>query len=155
VIGAPLTEEFFSELLKALGLDPDGPLPAWWQGQPAREHARRWRDDLGLSEDRIIETAAETRRDHPAPPDGPKALDRFMERAAQREAQTATTNSNRQKRQPKDTPRRDPGELAAFYADLVNSDRYLPSSMIGNAMREAMLSRGLVTPERLRLRGVQ
>ncbi|MBZ0130237.1 MAG: helix-turn-helix domain-containing protein [Rhodobacteraceae bacterium] len=146
---------FFAELLKALGQDPNGPLPAWWKGQSARENVRSWRDDLGLSEDRIIDTASETRRDHPAPPDGPKALDRFMERAAQREAQTATSGVNRQNRKPKDTPRRDPGELAVFYADLVNSDRYLPSSMIGNAMRDAMLARGLVTPERLRLRGVQ
>mgnify|MGYP002633229965 CR=1 FL=1 len=146
---------FFAELLKALGQDPNGPLPAWWQGQPARDHVQRWRDDLGLSEDRIIETAAETRRDHPAPPDGPKALDRFMERAAQRQAQSAASGVNCQKRKPKDSLRRDPGELAAFYADLVNSDRYLPSSMIGNAMRDAMLARGLVTPERLRLRGVR
>ena len=45
-------------------------------------------------------------------------------------------------------------EKAAFYADLVNSDRYLPASMISNATRDAMLARGLVTPERLRMRGV-
>ncbi|MBZ0130573.1 MAG: helix-turn-helix domain-containing protein [Rhodobacteraceae bacterium] len=150
-----LSEEFFGELLKALGLDPNTSLPGWWQGGTAREHVRRWRDDLGLSEDRIIEVATETRNDHPSPPDGPKALDRFMERAAQREAQTATTNANSQKRKPKDTPQRSYGELAAFYADLVNSDRYLPASMIGNVMRDAMLSRGLVTPERLRQRGVR
>ncbi|MBZ0130575.1 MAG: hypothetical protein K8F59_15860, partial [Rhodobacteraceae bacterium] len=114
----------------------------------------RWRDNLGLSQHRIIEIATQTRRDHPNPPDGPKALDRFMERAAQREAQTATTNAHSQKRKPKEIPRCSYGELAAFYADLVNSDRYLPASMIGNVMRDAMLSRGLVTPERLRQRGV-
>ena len=80
-------------MLTALGLDANGTLPAWWQGWPARVHVRRWRDDLGLSEDRIIETATETRRDHPAPPDGPKALDRAMERAAQRDAQDAAISS--------------------------------------------------------------
>ena len=86
-------DRFFAELLNALGLDPKGALPSWWQGWPARSHVRRWRDDLGLSEDRIIEVATETRRDHPAPPDGPKALDRAMERAAKRDAQDAAISS--------------------------------------------------------------
>ncbi len=83
------SDRFFAELLTALGIDPNGTLPAWWQGWPAKTHVRRWIDDLGLTEGRIIETATETRRDHPAPPDGPKALDRAMERAAKRDAQTA------------------------------------------------------------------
>jgi len=148
---------FFSELLTALGLDPNGALPAWWQGWPARTHVRRWRDDLGLSEDRIIETATETRRDHPAPPDGPKALDRAMERAAKRDAQAAATHpmSPTTKRQPKrnDGPRPSDDDLAAFYADMVNSDRFLPANTISNTIRDAMLARGLVTAERLRARG--
>ncbi|MDP3962194.1 MAG: helix-turn-helix domain-containing protein [Pseudorhodobacter sp.] len=150
---------FFAELLNALGLDPDGILPAWWQGWPAKAHVRRWRDDLGRSEDRIIETATETRRDHPAPPDGPQALDRAMERAAKRDAQTAAakTNSQTAKRQPKPNEGTRPSddELAAFYADMVNSDRYLPANTISNTLRDAMLARGLVTPERLRARGVR
>ena len=86
-------DRFFAELLTALGIDPVGTLPAWWQGWPAKTHVRRWIDDLGLTEDRIIETALETRRDHPAPPDGPKALDRAMERAAKRDAQIAAASS--------------------------------------------------------------
>ena len=120
---------------------------------------RRWRDDLGLSEDRIIETATETRRDHPTPPDGPKALDRAMERAARRDAQTAVAKTNNQttKRQPKraEGTRPSDDEKAAFYADMVNSDRYLPANTISNTLRDAMLARGLVTPERLRARGVR
>lgn len=79
-------DRFFDELLSALGFDANASLPAWWQGAPARTHVRRRIDDLGLSEGRIIEGANETRRDHPNPPDGPKALDRFMERAARRDA---------------------------------------------------------------------
>ena len=115
---------------------------------------RRWRDDLGLSEDRIVETATETRRDHPAPPDGPKALDRAMERAAKRDAQIAATSA---KRQPKRSEGARPSadELAAFYADMVNSDRYLPANTISNTLRDSMLARGLVTPEPLRARGVR
>ena len=37
---------------------------------------------------------------------------------------------------------------------MVNSDRYLPANTISNTRRDAMLARGLVTPERLRMRGV-
>ena len=150
-------EIFFTELLGALGFAADASLPAWWQGEPARLHVRRWSEDLGLSEDRIIEVAAETRQNHPAPPDGPKALDRFMERAAQRNAQmTATGRTQTAKRSRKGQGKSPPNtdELATFYAAKVNSDEYLPASMISNAMCEAMLARKLVTTARLRARGV-
>ena len=53
-----------------------------------------------------------------APPDGPKALDRAMERAARRDAQTAAakTNSQTAKRQPKPNEGTRPSddEKAAF-----------------------------------------
>jgi hypothetical protein len=149
-------ERLFAELLLALGFAANASLPAWWQGWPARQHVRRWIDGLGLSTDRIIATATETRSDHPNPPDGPKALDRFMERAAQRDAQAAA-NAGKAKRSSKaqSTPSPSPDELAAFYAAKVNSDEYLPPNMISAAMCGLMLARGLVTPERLRMRGVQ
>ena len=148
-------DRFFAELLSALGFAANAALPAWWQGWPARLHVRRWIDNLGLSEDRIIEIATESRADHPNPPDGPKALDRFMERAAQRDAQAAAAALGRRKRRKSDSsPRPSDDELAAFYARMVNSDDFLPTSMISQTMRDAMLARGLVTPERLRMRGV-
>ena len=118
---------------------------------------RRWLNDLGLSEDQIIEVATETRRDHPNPPDGPKALDRFMERAAQRDAQAAAdANGGKSKRSrtAQGKPTASPDELAAFYAAKVNSDEFLPPSMISNAICEAMLARRLVTTDRLRQRGI-
>jgi hypothetical protein len=152
-------DRFFAELLSALGYAANAALPAWWQGWPARAHVRRWIDDLGLSEDRIIEIATETRSDHPNPPDGPKALDRFMERAAKRDAQSIATDassakSKRQRKRDVGPPPSD-DELAAFYAVKVNSDEYLPNSMISSAMCGLMLARGLVTRERLLLRGVR
>ncbi|OYU38917.1 MAG: GntR family transcriptional regulator [Pseudorhodobacter sp. PARRP1] len=152
-------DRFFAELLTALGFAANAALPAWWQGSPARLHVRRWIKDLGLTEDRIIETATETRGDHPNPPDGPKALDRFMERAAQRDALAATTIANGKKAKRQRTgevklPLSD-DEKAAFYARMVNADGYLPQSVISNTIRDAMLVRGLVTPERLRQRGVR
>jgi hypothetical protein len=152
-------DRFFAELLSALGFAANATLPAWWHGWPARQHARRWRDELGLSTDQIIEVAFESRGDHPNPPDGPKALDRFMERAAQRDAQDADASCRARKtkrsRKAQGKPPPCPDELAAFYAAKVNSDEYLPPSMISNAMCEAMLARGLVTHERLRMRGVR
>ncbi|WP_210880239.1 helix-turn-helix domain-containing protein [Roseovarius autotrophicus] len=150
---------FFAELLQALGFDANATLPAWWQGWPAQTHVRRWTQDLGLSTSRIIEVALETRTDHPNPPDGPKALDRFMERAAARDAQAviAMAKSTKAKRRRKAdaAPRPDDDELAAFYAAKVNADGFLPASMISTAMCGLMLARGLVTPERLRQRGVR
>jgi hypothetical protein len=151
-------DRFFAELLGALGLDADATLPAWWQGWPARLHVRRWIDDLGLSEDRIVEVATATRRDHPNPPDGPKALDRAMERAAQRDAQTAAADASGQKakrqRKQETAPRPSDDEKAAFYAAKVNSDEYLPNGMITAALCGLMLARGLVTSERLSQRVV-
>ena len=148
------SEELFEELLSALGFAPEATLPAWWQGWPARIHVRRWIDDLGLSEEQVIDTATGTRRNHPAPPDGPKALDRAMERAARAAAAPTAAAGTRRKRSVASKPPPSADELAAFYAGMVNSDDYLPPSTIGNRMRDELLARGLVTPERLRMRGV-
>ena len=148
-----VSDEVFGDLLDALGLDPAA-LPGWWQGWPPRMHVQRWRDELGLTEAEIIAAAEASRQEHPEPPDGPKALDRAMQRAAQRKAEGAT--QMRRKRKAAPTPAAKPvTDLPAFYADLVNSDGYLPVSAISNTMRDAMLARGLVTAERLRERGVR
>ena len=150
-------EEFFGRLLDALGLDTDAGLPGWWQGWPPREHVRRWITDLGLSEDRIVAVARDSRSTHTAPPDGPRALDRAMERAARTaEAKRPADGDKRRKRsgKPSDAPRASMDEIAGFYAIMVNGDGYLPSNAISNTVRNAMLERGLVTTERLRARGV-
>jgi hypothetical protein len=152
----------FEDLLRALGLDPVGALPGWWQGSPPREHIRRWIDDLGLTADQILEVATETRQAHPEPPDGPKALDRAMQRAArcQTGQGTAAKRPGKSMCGRRSGKSASPGalpsaeDLTAFYAELVNSDRFLPSSMISNTIRDAMLASGLVTPGRLRARGV-
>ena len=46
-------------------------------------------------------------------------------------------------------------EKAVIYAKMVYSDGYAPVSSITNTIRDAMLAHGLVTPERLRQRGVR
>ena len=151
-------DQFFEELILALGLDPAA-LPGWWQGSPPRLHVQRWCSKLGLTEVEIVSAAKDSRKDHPEPPDGPKALDRVMQRAAQRNAQTAATSGSalkaKQRRKAQGKPTASPDELAAFYAQMVNSDDFLPANMISSAMCGSMLARGLVTPERLRQRGVR
>jgi hypothetical protein len=147
-------EEFFGSLLAALGFDPDGPLPGWWQGWPPREHVTRWQTDLGLTEAEILEAAEASRQEHPEPPDGPKGLDRIMQRAAQRKADEKS-RGRRKARKPAKSETRPITDLPVFYAEMVNSDRYLPVSAISNSMRDAMLARGLVTAERLRQRGIR
>ena len=147
-------EEFFGSLLAALGFDPDGPHPGWWQGWPPREHVRRWQTDLELTEAEIIEAAEASRQEHPEPPDGPKGLDRIMQRAAQHKAD-AKSRGRRKARKSAKSETRPITDLPVFYAEMVNSDRYLPVSAISNSMRDAMLARGLVTVERLRKRGIR
>ena len=73
--------------------------------------------------------------------------------SAKKLAASVTGNGRGQNRNSGPMPSAD--EKAAFYADLVNSNRFLPSSMISNSIRDAMLERGLVTVERLRERGVR
>ncbi|MGO4917154.1 helix-turn-helix domain-containing protein [Pseudogemmobacter sp. W21_MBD1_M6] len=152
-------DDFFGDLLQALGFNADRALPAWWQGWPARQHVQRWIDDLGMSQDRILAVARESREAHPAPPDGPKALDRTMERAVRRDAETGTTaagsgrTANGQRKR-EAGPRPSDDQLAAFYAGMVNSDAFLPANAISSAMCGLMLARQLVTPDQLRQRGV-
>jgi hypothetical protein len=147
-------EEFFGSLLAALGFDPDGPLPGWWQGWPPRQHVRRWQTDLELTNAEILEAAEASRQEHPEPPDGPKGLDRIMQRAAQRKAD-AKSRGRRKAQKPTQFERQPITDLPVFYADWVHSEKYLPPSAISNGMRDQMLARGLVTPDQLRERGVQ
>ena len=153
-----LFEKFFGELLKALGFDPEGALPAWWQGKSAKANVRRWGDDLGLSEEQILEAATETRREHPVPPDGPRALDRAMERASVRHRSPPDGVSGSKRYRGRERGQTDSraslSEQLEFYSGMVNSDKYLPQTMISARMCDAMLAHGLVTPERLRMRGV-
>ena len=148
-------DRFFEELLSALGFAANATLPAWWQGWPAGSHVRRWIDELGLS--RIGSSRSRPRPAviTPTRPMAPRrstgswnALPGAMLQATL--PMPAKPSAAARPRQPPPSP----DELAAFYAAMVNSDDYLPPSMISNRMCEVMLARGLVTPERLRMRGV-
>ena len=155
-------DDLLGALLLALGLNPEGPLPGWWQGSPPRAHLRRWQDKLGLTGDQIIAVAADTRCQRPAPPIGPKALDRAMKRTARGQAGCGLGRSRPgesmcggRSGKPASLPVVPSAEdVTAFYAELVNSDRFLPTGMISNTIRDVLLASGLVTAGRLRERGV-
>ena len=147
-------EIFFEELLKALVMDPTSVLPGWWQGWPPREHVRRWRDELGLNEDRILDVARQSRDAHPAPPDGPKALDRAMERALRAGKTSARRKGSQTSLTPSEAPFSASGVLAK-YAGWVNGESFLPTNFISNSMRDRLIASGLVTRERLHERGIR
>jgi hypothetical protein len=155
-------ERFFDELVRTVGHDPDVWLPGWWKGESAREHVRGWIGGLGLSEERIIDTAEAWRRDIPDAPDGPKALDRAMARAAEAAARRkaeatkrpATGKGGKSAKSAKaDAPKPSRAEIVEFYARCVNGVGFLPQMGISTSIRHEMLARGLVTEERLRARG--
>lgn len=153
-----------NDLLVAVGHDPSGSVPGWWRSELAVSHVRNWRVLHGLTDAEIIETAEATRRDHPRPPDGPKALDRAMERRGR--AKAAAAEASVAKRAGAAQRQRGPirsalpaksaseAEVLAHYAREVNGDGFLPPSMISNSMAEKLLRAGLVTVERLRQRGL-
>ena len=76
----------------------------------------------------------------------------------QRAAQRKTDAASQKRRKPKTVAAQETSpikDLPVFYAEIVNSDRYVPVSAISNSMRDAMLARGLVTSQRLRERGIR
>lgn len=133
-------DDFFAQLLRICGYSPDEDLPVWWHGDGARAHVSRWCGSLGLSHDRILDVARKFRADKPQRPMGPKALDRAMEREAR-----ASVKSSKSKSAAPATG----DEIAAHYADWINSDRYIPANAIPGRMISTVLERGLVTRERL------
>lgn len=133
---------FFQSLLFAVGFKPGDDLSGWWQGDSARKHVIGWSVDLGLSRDRILEIAEKSRHDHPEPPDGPKGLDRAMQKAAREKPS---------KNAVKPAPKQD--EVLAFWAEIINSEKPIMPNSISPSTRHLLLVRKLVTEARLRERG--
>lgn len=141
-------EDFMDELREALGIALSEAAPAWWQGEVAQQHVRGWIDGLGLSRAQVLAVAARSRQRHAEPPDGPKGLDRAMQRAAAAPAPSRTGRRSA-------APAASAAEQLAFLADWVNGDRYLPPNAVTTAQANALVASGLVVAERLRQRGVR
>lgn len=152
---ARVSVSVFEEVMLAVGVDPKAP-PKFWRGSQAATHVLGWQVAYSLTDDEVVEAARMSRADNPEPPDGPKALDRFMAGYAKAKASAEAAGKPSPAAKPKAAPKppASPEDRLAFYAEMVNSDKYIPPSMIGNTMRDALLHSGLVTKERLRDKGI-
>lgn len=151
-VADPSAAEVLRRVLVAVGINPEGWVTAWWRGQAAEEHVARWIALLGP--DRVVEVAAASREGNPAPPDGPKALDRAMERAAKAavkgggktrtgRALASSAGSAPQTVDPVD-----------FWGRRIADGAFVPASAVTPNQAREMLTRGLVTSEQLRARGI-
>lgn len=155
---APDSNDLFEEVKRAVGFGPNAILPSWWRDRAAREHLTGWKQRFGLTDAEIVEVAALTRKEHPIPPDGPKALDRAMERRWR--AKQAAKSGDKRRRHDK-RPSAAPAKPVAseqdrlkLRADWVNGDGFLPHSSFSNGDVLRLLQHRMVTPERLRQRGL-
>jgi hypothetical protein len=155
---APDSNDLFEEVKRAVGFGPNAILPSWWRDRAAREHLTGWKQRFGLTDAEIVEVAALTRKEHPIPPDGPKALDRAMERRWR--AKLAAKSGDKRRRHDK-RPSAAPAKPVAseqdrlkLRADWVNGDGFLPHSSFSNGDVLRLLQHRMVTPERLRQRGL-
>lgn len=142
-------------VIAAVGLDPDGWVSAWWRGTEAETHVTGWLK-RGLSASDVVDLARRSREDNPEPPDGPKALDRVMERAARSRAAEAQRAHRRPRSKPADqpaSPRQKP-DLLAFLAERMAAGHYVPPSALTPVQAREMVHRGLATREALVSRGI-
>ncbi len=142
-------------VIEAVGLDPDGWVSAWWRGADAEAHVTGWLK-RGLSAADVVDLARRSREDNPEPPDGPKALDRVMERAARSRAAEAQRANRRTRSKPADPPAspHQKLDLLAFLAERMAAGHYVPPSALTPVQAREMVHRGLATREALVSRGI-
>ncbi|MFE3836904.1 DUF1376 domain-containing protein [Pseudogemmobacter sonorensis] len=149
----PIPAGLLDDIRHALGIQPHE-VGTYWSDPSLSEHARAWLD-LPLAPDRIVAEAKASRARHPDPPDGPKALDRWMAQAAKASKSAAAVRPGRDTPAKASKPPSSPEDRLKFFADWVNGARPLPGSAISSLMRDALVEKGLVTIERLRERGIR
>lgn len=81
VVGVDAREALLHRVLSALRLNPNDRLPTHWMPPTAEVHVGRW-SALGLTDDEIVAVAEANFQRHGNAPDGPRALDRPMQRLA-------------------------------------------------------------------------
>jgi len=144
--------DFLILVIEAVGIDPVD-VPRFWTGPQAAEHLKRWKA-MGLTEAEVVAEAKASRQKNPEPPDGPKALDRWMEQAVKAKVAASAPVPAVQKAQAQPKIPMPPKQRLQFFADLINGPGHVPTSMITNTIRDALLEAGLVTPEKLRERQI-
>jgi hypothetical protein len=144
----------FQEVMIALGVDPEAP-PKYWRGKTAETHVAAWQVAHGLTGDEVVEAARLSRRDNAEPPDGPKAIDRYIASYATAKAAAKGAASPKIRARLQEATSASPDEIAAHWADTINKGGFVAqSAMTPNFARE-LIERGLVTGERLKEIGVQ
>ncbi|UUV44917.1 helix-turn-helix DNA binding domain protein [Rhodobacter phage RcSwan] len=138
-------EDLLDELIRIAGHDPDGTLPSWWQGDRARDHVAGWAAKYGFSAARILAVARQSRTGHDQPADGPKAFDKAMKRSFESGSAPTKDDPNRQ---------RSPDEICEYFAGLINGTGFLPANCPSTSWVHEILKRGLVTPARMKERGL-
>lgn len=137
----------FDELRSAVGVTEPS---AYWSDEVCAEHVGRWRD-LGLTDAQIVAAAAASRSRNPAPPDGPKGLDRWMAKTAKGitppAASTPAAPANPASKMTED-------DRLAMWAARLNGADYVPPSAISVSTAQALVARKLVSPEILKSRGI-
>lgn len=139
-----------ADIRQAVGIQPHA-AGAYWSDATLTVHVEAWRSH-GLTDDQIIAEATASRAKNPDPPDGPKALDRWMQAAAN--AKRNAPAHGQPKPAKAETKPASPEDRMKFFAEWVNGDRYVPPSAITIQMAHSLLDAGLVTLERLKAKGV-
>lgn len=144
--------DFLISVRQAVGIG-SADIPRYWQGSTAETHVGMWLT-WGLTEAEVLAEAKASRTNQPNPPDGPKALDRWMSQAVKAKQAASAPAPEAGKAQAAPKISKQPEQRLRELADIVNGDGYCPPSMVSNTMRDALLQAGLVTPERLRERQI-
>lgn len=139
--------DLLEKVMRALGLDPSGRNSHWWAKETARAHVASWMEKHGLNEAEIVQVACESRKTHPSPPDGPKALDRFMERWARK--QDGAGRSMPRRLSETSDPAATLEEQLLQLAGWITSGRYVPPSAASPSKLRELLDRGMVTEQEL------
>ncbi len=150
--GASDLDDFRNRLLAALGVVDPASAGPWWSPANLHQHRIRW-TALGLTHADIIEGARESRKSHPRPPDGPLALDRFMERWARKRRKVLGKCGRRAVGASEAPPAPVEAQLEQL-AGWIKGGRYVPPSAASPVRLRELVARGLVTENDLRARGL-
>lgn len=156
---ARISLSVFEEVMLAVGVDPDKP-PKFWRGAPATTHVLGWQLVHSLTDDEVIEACRLSRADNPEPPDGPKALDRYIAGYAKAKASAGAIKANGSAKReygapvPSSHAPTDRDAVMRFWADSLNTGRFVSPSSIKPDLARAMIEAQLVTPETLKSKGI-
>lgn len=143
----------FEEVMLAVGVDPAKP-PKFWRGAPAKTHVLGWQIVHGLSDDEVIEAARLSRGDNPDPPDGPKALDRYVAGYAKAKASAGAIKPSASASPATISKPLDRAGLVQFWADTINRGGFVSASSFSPSLAREILATGLVTHAQLKEKGI-